>query len=68
MAEPAWYLVFAGSSCDGRGTPSFKKRTFDREEAVASYRAYVCSPYAFGHVIEVTDSTYKHLHLSHLNG
>ena len=63
MAEPTWYLVFAGSSCDGRGEPDFNTRTTDRLEAIALYRKLVCSPYDFGHVIEVTDTAYKKLRI-----
>jgi hypothetical protein len=63
MDEPTWYLVFAGSSCDGRGDPDFKGRTTDRLDAISLYRKFVCSSYDFGRIVEVTATTYKQLRI-----
>lgn len=62
MAEPSWYLVFTGSSVDGRGIPEFRWRTTDKEEALKFFRTCVSTPYDFGHIAEVTDKTYTRIH------
>ena len=59
--EPTWYLLYDGSSTDGRGTPDYVGRTTDK--SVAEKHANRCSenPYCTGYVLEVSDSKAKRL-------
>lgn len=49
--EEAWYILYFGESCDGRGTPTYYGRTLDRELAVKFLEKIEKEkPYSFGHV------------------
>lgn len=55
-----WYLLFEGSSADGRGNPDYVGRTTDPAAAKKHFRMvdYRKDPYSTGKVMIVTDSTF----------
>jgi hypothetical protein len=55
VIEEAWYLIYEGSSPDGRGSPAFSYRTTDRARALNSLKEMRDNPYSNGYVIMVTD-------------
>ena len=52
-----WFVLMTGSSPDGLGSPSFYKRTTNKEEAIEFYKQEKDNPYSTGKVWFVTDST-----------
>lgn len=54
-----WFLLFDGSSPDGRGQPDFAGRTTDKAKAKKHYEACRKNPYSVGQVIIVTDHSHK---------
>lgn len=61
MATPTWYLLFEGTSVDGRGQASYKCRTDVLAIAEAHKRRISKNPYNTGYVVVVTDTTYTRL-------
>ena len=55
MTNPTWYLLYGGTSIDGRGMGDYIGRTTDKTEAVRHFRKAADSPYSIGHVLVVTD-------------
>lgn len=56
-----WFLLFDGSSEDGRGPGSYKSRTTSADTALTFYRKNIKgNSYSTGKVIMVTD-THQHL-------
>lgn len=53
--KETWYLLYSGSSCDGRGTPKYKERTLNRDYARVFLKKVRSTPYSFGHVIEINE-------------
>lgn len=51
-----WYLLYDGSSADGRGTPRYIGRTLDIGVAMDHYEKCESSPYCTGKVIIITDT------------
>ena len=62
--EDIIYLLFDGSSCDGRGEPKYSGRTYSKEEAIKHYQDCKNNPYSFGKVMILTESTFSPMHLS----
>jgi hypothetical protein len=56
MSLPTWYLMFDGSSPDGRGNAEFIGRTEDAEISWKHYAKCCDDPYSTGYVLRVTDS------------
>ena len=52
---PIWYLLYSGSSEDGRGYPQYTGRTLSKEVAYKHYLEVSKSPYSFGRVIIISD-------------
>ena len=50
-----WYLLFGGSSQDGRGTGTYFGRTTDQNAAREHYDSLVTNPFSIGRVEVVTD-------------
>lgn len=50
-----WYLLYDGSSADGRGTPRYIGRTLDKVVAERHYKKCENDPYCTGKVIIITD-------------
>jgi hypothetical protein len=55
-AMKTWYLLFDGSSVDGRGEGTYVGRTTDREAARKHYVRCAKDPYSTGRVDIVTDT------------
>lgn len=54
-----WYLLFAGTSTDGLGTPKYVGRTTDINKAAQHYREVKQSPYSTGKVMICDNETYR---------
>lgn len=54
-----WYLLFDGSSPDGRGEPEFIGRTLHKEVAKKHFEKVDGNPYSTGKVMIVTDFSFK---------
>jgi hypothetical protein len=54
-AEPAWFLLYEGSSPDGRGTAEYVGRTTDPVVARAHHAKVSSNPYSTGYVQRITD-------------
>lgn len=52
-----WYLLYDGSSPDGRGMPDYIGRTLSREEAKAHHWKCWNDDYSIGRVKIITDTT-----------
>ena len=50
-----WYVLYDGSSNDGRGEPSFMKRTTSKSEAYKHYLGCQKNPYSNGKARIITD-------------
>lgn len=50
-----WFLLFGGSSPDGRGEPKFIERTTNKRKAKSHYKKCEKDPYSTGQVMIVTD-------------
>lgn len=57
-----WFVLFAGSSPDGRGTPEYVGRTTDVEKAKQHLFDLRKSPYGFGHVDAFIGDNYVQCH------
>lgn len=56
-----WYLLFGGSSADGRGPGEYQGRTTDREIALRHFKECKNNPYSVGYVLVVTDDRCNHM-------
>ena len=65
MNEP-WYLLYGGSSVDGRGPGKYLGRTIDVFVAARHYIEISKSPYSTGYVEVITDN--EHMRYSSING
>lgn len=54
-----WYLLFDGSSPDGRGEPKYVGRTTHKEEAKKHFNKVESSPYSTGKVMIANDFAYR---------
>ena len=54
-----WYLLFDGSSPDGRGEPDYVGRTTHKELALKHYKKVNESPYSTGKVMIANDFEFK---------
>lgn len=54
-----WYLLFDGSSPDGRGEPDYVGRTSHKESAKKHYKKVSKSPYSTGKVMIANDFKYR---------
>lgn len=68
LAEPpapkltSWFLLYGGSSEDGRGNPVYKGRTTQPDVALAFFRKNIKNnPYSTGNVTLVTDTQERQL-------
>ena len=51
-----WYLLYGGSSADGRGDAVYKGRTIEKSEALAFYVKHIKdNPYSTGKVQIITN-------------
>lgn len=55
MMERRWYLLYSGSSADGRGHPSYVGRTIHESIAMEHWKTCT-SPYSNGKVVIVDDN------------
>lgn len=55
-----WFLLYDGSSPDGRGNPHYKGRTENPLEALAHLSKVANNPYSTGCVKAFTDDTYEY--------
>ena len=55
----AWYLLFEGSSPDGRGEPDYVGRTSHKELALKHFKKVIDSPYSTGKVMIANDFKFK---------
>lgn len=53
--KETWFLLFDGSSPDGRGSAEFKMRTLDKEIALRHWKRCKDNPYSTGYVLIITD-------------
>lgn len=53
-----WYLLFDGSSPDGRGYPKFVGRTTNKAEAKKHHEKVSRDPYSTGMVMIANDNSY----------
>ena len=56
--NPTWFLLFGGSSPDGRGDPEYVGRTLDADEARKHFLACQKDPYSKGCVKIASDKSY----------
>lgn len=61
MTEAPWYLLFDGSSDDGRGEGQYIGRTTDKNVAMKHYSKCKSNPYSTGKVIKITSNSYARL-------
>lgn len=54
-AQPTWYLLYEGTSPDGRGSAEYVGRTIDPAVARAHHKKVHGSPYSTGYVMRITD-------------
>lgn len=54
MADP-WFLLYGGTSVDGRGPGEYVGRTTDKQKAIKRFREVRKSPYSVGYVEIITD-------------
>lgn len=61
--NPDWYLLFGGTSEDGRGVPVYKSRTTLPEAALTFYRKEIKAGggYSTGKVEKITDRTIERM-------
>jgi hypothetical protein len=52
-----WFLLYGGTSADGRGFPKFQGRTTDPQLAFNHYTSCQKDTYSCGKVVIVTDSS-----------
>lgn len=65
--EPTWYLLYGGSSEDGRGPGVYEGRTTDVKVALAFRKKLdKVGPYSTGYVHAVTDTIIRHMTLDDL--
>lgn len=55
--EHTWFLLFEGSSVDGRGSPKYVGRTIDKHAARTHYINVKNNPYSIGKVEIITDNS-----------
>lgn len=51
-----WYLLYDGTSVDGRGDPKYIGRTLSEEDAIAHNNRCKTNPYSTGKVVIVTET------------
>lgn len=57
MISETWFILFDGSSADGRGSGSYCGRTTNKEIAFKHYEKITANPYSCGKVFIVTDES-----------
>ena len=57
MIDHPWFLLYDGTSVDGRGNPHYAGRTLDIKVAKAHLRKCMRDPYSIGNVRVVTDES-----------
>lgn len=57
--QPMWFLLFGGSSVDGRGQGAYVGRATDVTIARQHYMRVQHDPYSTGYVMIVTDTAMK---------
>lgn len=62
MRTDTWFLLYGGSSVDGRGPGIYKGRTADESVAREHHSEISKDPYSTGYVLRVTDSGIEHIH------
>lgn len=50
-----WYLLYSGSSDDGRGESEYVGRTRNASDAAKHFRKSIKNPYSIGYVAVITD-------------
>lgn len=54
-----WFLLFGGSSADGRGPGNYEGRTTDASVALKHFNKVQADPYSTGYVQVITDTESK---------
>lgn len=62
----AIYLLWGGTSGDGRGTPTYVGLTEDKAKALSHACVQASDPYALGHVDIATETTHKRARIQDL--
>ena len=52
------YVLYGGTSCDGRGNPTYVGRTTDMKEAREHLKKGQSNPYSIGSVWAMTDTEF----------
>jgi hypothetical protein len=60
---PTWFLLYGGTSVDGRGPGQYQGRTTDRAVARRHWDQTRKAPYSVGYVQAVTDSTTRRINV-----
>lgn len=63
--EPTWYLLYGGSSEDGRGPGVYEGRTTDVSVALKHHKK-IDSPYSTGYITAVTDTICRNVNAEEL--
>lgn len=65
--EPTWYLLYGGTSEDGRGNAVYEGRTTDVDVALKHRKKLdKAGSYSTGHIMAVTDTICRHVTLYEL--
>jgi hypothetical protein len=59
MSDSPWFLLYGRTSVDGRGSANYEGRTTLKEVALRHFQQMDLNPYSVGHVVKVTDSSFK---------
>lgn len=62
-----WYLLFGGSSPDGRGEGGYVGRTIDKKLAFKHFNRISKDPYSTGYVTVITDTSVHRATLEDFN-
>ena len=52
-----WFLLYGGSSVDGRGAGEYVGRTTDKQAAIAHHQKCENNPYSAGYVLIIKDDS-----------
>ena len=56
-----WFLLYDGSSVDGRGSPDYFGRTKDRKLAMEWLKERETNPYSIARVMIITDTEERYI-------
>ena len=67
MTEPTLFLLYSGTSEDGRGSANYAGRTTDKAKAKKHYEKCIKNPYSTGYVV-ILQGDKNHAQIGLLNG